>query len=92
MPDALDDAEHESVLFAEEELSETLAGLSEHARTPVLPPDTDTVKETVPEKPLRLPRVSVDVPVLPVVTVTDAGLAAMAKSGALATVKATIAA
>ncbi len=90
VPDAVEDAEHDSVLFDEDELSETLAGLSKQLRLLELPPDTAAVKDTEPVNPLRPITVNIEVPEVPAVTLTCVGLAAIAKSGAFATTNARV--
>src|SRR5207245_8158597 len=63
-PDAVDDAEHESVLVPEFP-SVTLVGESVHVVVPEAPPVTVEVNETGPAKPFRPVAVIVDVPAAP---------------------------
>jgi len=79
-PDAVDDAEHESVLVPEFP-SVTLVGESVHVVVPEVPPVTVEVNETGPVKPFRLVAVIVDVPAAPPPMMpTLVGLAAIVKS------------
>src|SRR5256712_6488741 len=79
-PDAVDDAEHESVLVPDGP-GETLDGESVHVVVPEAPPVTADVNETGPVKPFRPVTVIVDVPAAPPAMMpTIVGLAAIVKS------------
>jgi len=79
-PDAVGDAEHESVLVPEFP-SVTIVGESVHVVVPEVPPVTAEVNETGPVKPFRPVAVIVDVPAAPpAMILTLVGLAAIVKS------------
>jgi hypothetical protein len=80
VPDAVDEAEHESVLEPEVP-SVTLFGESVHVILPEVPPVTVEVNETDPVKPFMLVIMIVDVPAAPpAVILTLVGLAVIVKS------------
>ena len=79
-PDAVDDAEHESVLVPDGP-GETLDGESVHVVVPEVPPVTAEVNKTGPVKPFRPVTVIVDVPAAPpAMILTLVGLAEIVKS------------
>jgi len=61
----------------------TLVGLIEAA----IPVGADTFREIVPEKPFRLDKLMVEVPVDPATMPTDAGLAEIVKSATFTVIK-----
>ena len=65
------------------EATTTLVGLIEAANRVVL----DTFREIVPEKPFRLPKLIVEVPVDPATMPMFAGLAVMVKSATFTVIK-----
>src|SRR2546422_257986 len=89
-PDAVDDAEHESVLVPEFP-SVTLVGESVHVVVPEAPPVTVAVNETGPLNPFKLDTVIVEVPAVPALALTGVGLVLIIKSGAAPTLYVTVA-